>query len=78
MIEILIHYQVWNINFAFKKCENELLFLASKIAWLSPQKYPYIYPGQQDLIAEYMIVNVVIFVILYLFILYINRKLAKV
>lgn len=78
MIGIFIHYQVWNINFAFKKCENEMDFLASKIAWLFPQKDPNLYPEEPNLIGEYMIVNVVIFVILYLFILYINRKLAKI
>lgn len=78
MIRIFIHYQVWNINFAFEKCENELGFLASKITWLFPQKDPDLYPGQPDLIVEYMTVNVIIFVILYLFVLYLNRKLAKV
>lgn len=78
MIRIFIHYQVWNINFAFEKCDNELGFLASKITWLFPQKDPDLYPGQPDLIVEYMTVNVIIFVILYLFVLYLNRKLAKV
>lgn len=38
MIRIFIHYQVWNINFAFKKCDDELGLLASKITWLFPQK----------------------------------------
>ncbi len=78
MIRIFIHYQVWNINFAFKKCDDELGLLASKITWLFPQKDPDLYPGQPDLIVEYMTVNVIIFVILYLFVLYLNRKLAKV
>mgnify|MGYP004595044525 CR=1 FL=1 len=78
MIKLFMHYQVWNINFAFDKCVDELGFLASKITWLFPQKDPNIYPGQPDCIVEYMTVNVVIFVILYLFVLYLNRKLAKV
>lgn len=78
MIKLFIHYQVWNINFAFDKCVDELGFLATKITWLFPQKDPNIYPGQPDCIIEYMTVNVVIFVILYLFVLYLNRKLARV
>ena len=73
-----MHYKVWNIYFAFNKCVDELEFLASKTTWLFPQKDPNLYPGQPDLIVEYMTVNVVIFVILYLFLLYLNRKLAKV
>lgn len=75
---VFMHYKVWNIYFAFNKCVDELEFLANKITWLFPQKDPNIYPGQPDCIVEYMIVNVVIFVILYLFVLYLNRKLAKV
>lgn len=77
MIKLFIHYQVWNINFAFDKCVDELEFLASKITWLFPQKDPNIYPGQPDCVVEHMIVNVIIFVILYLFVLYFNRKLAR-
>lgn len=77
-IWVFMHYKVWNIYFAFNKCVDELEFLASKTTWLFPQKDPNLYPGQPDLIVEYMTVNVVIFVILYLFLLYLNRKLAKV
>lgn len=41
MVKLFMHYKVWDIDVAFKKCVNELEFLASKIMWLFPQKDPY-------------------------------------
>lgn len=81
MVVVFIHYKVWNVNYAFEKCVYELNLLSDKITWLFPKNDLSLHESidlSRDAPYEYMLVNVIIFVFLYLFVLYLNRKLAKI
>ena len=77
MVAISIHYKVWNVNYAFNKCMHELILLSDKMTWLFP-KDDLSLDDSLNVSKEYMLVNVIIFVYLYLLVLYLNRKLAKI